>query len=124
MNDDQRLASSGPPPRWAVSVLGHERTFRCAEDQTVLKAMHGQGLRLLDVGCRGGGCGVCRVKVTSGQYRTGAMSRLHINDEDRDNDVALSCRVYPQSDLVVAAEPIPDRSSRNSSQRSSATGGQ
>ncbi len=50
----------------------------------------------------GGGCGVCRVRVWSGQFRSKAMSKAHINEEDLRQGVVLACRVFPQSDMEIS----------------------
>jgi ferredoxin len=57
------------------------------------------------VGCRNGGCGVCRVRVLSGRVRAEKMSARHISPADREAGYALACRIYPESDLVIAAAP-------------------
>lgn len=101
-------APAGPPPRWSVSVVGEDRTFRCPADQTVLRHMASLGLHHLPIGCRGGGCGVCRVKVLSGDYDTGRMSRRHVSEQEANDGLALSCRVYPRSDLVVEHDESPN----------------
>lgn len=100
-------APTGPSTRWSVSVVGEGRAFRCPEDQTVLRQMASLGLRQLPIGCRGGGCGVCRVRVLSGDYDTGRMSRLHVSEQEAEDGMALSCRVYPRSDLVVEHDESP-----------------
>jgi ferredoxin len=41
-------------------------TYACAEGETLLKAMERLGRKGIPVGCRGGGCGVCKVQVTQG----------------------------------------------------------
>ena len=43
------------------------QTFRCLPDQSVLSAMEQQGKRCVPVGCRGGGCGLCKVRVMAGE---------------------------------------------------------
>jgi ferredoxin len=58
----------------------------------------------MSVGCRGGGCGVCKVKILKGTYILGKMSRVHVNEEEIKQGVALACRIYPTSTLLV--EPI------------------
>jgi ferredoxin len=66
--------------------------------------MERQKLSLVPVGCRGGGCGICRVRVIEGTYRTGKMSRRHVSEEDLAKGYALACRLYPTSDLVLVYE--------------------
>ena len=60
--------------------------------------------RRLPVGCRRGGCGVCRVRVLAGAYRADRMSRAHVSEEQEAAGVALSCCIYPLSDLSLRLE--------------------
>jgi ferredoxin len=56
---------------------------------------------LVPVGCRGGGCGVCRVRVISGEYFAKRMSRAHVSADDEVGGIALACRIWPRSDIEV-----------------------
>jgi ferredoxin len=85
--------------QYRLQVHGSERWHPCRADEAVLTALERQGETLVSVGCRGGGCGACRVQVTSGQYRTGRMSRAHVSIEQQQAGFALACRLYPLSDL-------------------------
>jgi ferredoxin len=77
------------------------QSFRCAEGQSVLQAMEAQGKRCVPVGCRGGGCGLCKVRVLDGHYRRGRMSCHHVPPEMAGQGLALACQVFPQSDLSI-----------------------
>jgi ferredoxin len=79
--------------------------FACRQDQDVLSAAVRAGIRVLTVGCRGGGCGICRIAVCEGSYTCGRMSKRHI-PEGGERRLALACRVYPSSDLIVERAPI------------------
>jgi ferredoxin len=68
-------------------------------------AMVARGVRAIPVGCRGGGCGVCRVQVVSGDYETRRMSRRHVSEEDEAAGYALACRLIALGDLVVCPAP-------------------
>lgn len=59
----------------------------------------------LPVGCRRGGCGICRVRVMSGQYRSDRMSRAHVSAEDEAVGLTLACCIYPLSELSLRLEP-------------------
>lgn len=85
--------------QYVLHVQGAARSHPCRADEAVLTALERQGETLVSVGCRGGGCGACRVQVTSGQYRTGRMSRAHVSIEQEQAGFALACRLYPLSDL-------------------------
>lgn len=81
--------------------VGQEGEFSCAPDQSLLRAMERAGRSLIAVGCRGGGCGACKVHIRAGRYRCGKMSRLHVTAEEQAAGYALSCRVYPETDLEL-----------------------
>lgn len=78
--------------------------FDCSEDERVLFAMERCGADGIGVGCRGGGCGICRVRVVDGDYRTGKMSAEKVPESDRAAGFALACRLYPATDLVIEIE--------------------
>ncbi|QGN54003.1 2Fe-2S iron-sulfur cluster-binding protein [Novosphingobium sp. Gsoil 351] len=75
--------------------------FDCGEDERVLLAMERCGADDIGVGCRGGGCGICRIRVVDGDYRTGKMSAEKVSDADRAAGFALACRLYPADDLLI-----------------------
>ena len=88
----------------------HQKRSRAAavcevpEGKSLLAALERRCNRDVAAGCRGGGCGVCRVRVWSGQFRSKAMSKAHINEEDLRQGVVLACRVFPQSDMEISPE--------------------
>jgi ferredoxin len=75
----------------------------CGEGERVLLAMERCGSSDIGVGCRSGGCGICRVRVVSGDYVTGKMSRSRITEQDEAAGLVLACRLYPRSDLILEA---------------------
>ncbi len=96
-----------------VTVADTGETFSCAEEQHLLQGMQtfriGEPmLKVIPVGCRGGGCGVCRIRVISGDYEAKKMSRKHVPEQDQAEGVALACRVYPRSDMSVELLPLPE----------------
>lgn len=80
----------------------HER-YSCRADQTLLGGMEQLGRKGIPVGCRGGGCGVCKVRIESGAVRRERMSRCHVSVEEEEQGYVLACRAYPQSDLALRA---------------------
>lgn len=86
-----------------ISIVGGNE-FACPEDERVLIAMERCGFDDIGVGCRGGGCGFCRVRVVEGQYRTGKMSAEKISPEDRAAGYVLACRLYPSGDLMIEVD--------------------
>lgn len=81
-----------------ITIEGSAQAFSSEVGQSALDAMVGQP-SALDVGCRSGGCGVCRVEVLHGDYHCGDMSAEQVSPECRAARIALACRLYPGSDL-------------------------
>ena len=61
--------------------------------------MEALGKKGIPVGCRSGGCGVCKVQVVSGSYTKRVMSRAHVSAEEEAAGLVLSCCIKPTSDL-------------------------
>lgn len=86
-------------------MAGASAGFDCSENQSLLDAMIRAGRCGIKVGCRNGGCGICRVRITQGRYSTGKMTRSRISEGDEAEGVVLACRVFPSSDISL--EPLP-----------------
>ena len=85
---------------YEISIEDSRDIFSCAVNTNVLKAMEKLGRREIPVGCRGGGCGVCRVQVIGGgKYHTGKMSREQVSEEDEASGICLACKLIPEGDL-------------------------
>lgn len=84
-----------------IWITGNPEPHRCGADEKVLSALERDHVTEVRVGCRQGGCGACRVKVVSGTYTSGKMSRAHVSEEEGKEGYALSCRLFPRSDLVL-----------------------
>lgn len=92
--------------RFTIRVAGGA-DFPCHGDERLLVAMERSFHRPIPVGCRRGGCGVCRIRVIDGAYRADPMSAQHVSADEKAQGFALSCCVYPESDLVVEPAPKP-----------------
>lgn len=62
-------------------------------------------------GCHNGACGVCRVKVLSGEFENVGMNRKHISEEDEANNIFLACRLRAKSDMKLEFIPKKKKSS-------------
>ncbi len=60
-----------------------------------------QAGRRLFPGCRGGGCGVCKVRVLAGRCRTNPQSRDALPDTEREDNLVLACCAIPDSDMEI-----------------------
>ena len=103
-----------------VEIQG-EGAVVCPPGMSVLRAMVAAGRRDLPVGCRSGGCGVCRVRVEHGDYTVGPMSAAQVDAEAAAQGVALACRLFPSTDLRVTAigrRPAPTQNDTTTSTES------
>lgn len=97
---------------YVITEVSSGTQFNCRSDQYVLSALQQQGQACVPIGCRGGGCGVCRVQVISGDYECGRMSKAFVTPEQQKQGIALACRLAPKSDLVIECVPsqlVPGR---------------
>ncbi|UCV07066.1 2Fe-2S iron-sulfur cluster-binding protein [Dechloromonas denitrificans] len=74
-------------------------SFRCSPQESLLVGMERLGKKGIPVGCRGGGCGVCKIEITAGTFQTRVMSREYVSHEDEAAGRLLACRVMPASDI-------------------------
>ncbi len=84
---------------YTVLIEETGETFRCAPTETLLAGMERLGKKGIPVGCRGGGCGVCKVEISAGSYVKRVMSREYVSVEDEAAGRVLACRVRPSSDI-------------------------
>lgn len=84
-----------------IRVADTSLDFACSEDQAVLSAMSAAGEKCVTVGCRSGGCGVCRVQVIDGEFGTGLMSQAEVCAGDRAKGIVLACQLMPHTDLTI-----------------------
>lgn len=87
--------------RFSVRIEDSGEVFNCTGEQNLLRAMEALGRRGIPVGCRGGGCGVCKVRVIQGRFSTRKMSRACLSAEEERDGVVLACKVFAASDLSL-----------------------
>jgi ferredoxin len=89
---------------YEIRVLNRKEQYRCKPDKSLLTGMEHQQSKAISIGCRGGGCGVCRIRILTGEFESKKMSIKHVTREQAKQGFALSCRVFPRSDMVIEAE--------------------
>ena len=99
--------------KYTIRLVDTGEDFFCRDDQHLLQGMQNFriGKAMLDtipVGCRGGGCGICRIRILSGEFESKKMSRKHITEADQAAGVVLACRIYPRQDLDIEVLPVPE----------------
>lgn len=88
--------------RFDVLIEDTGEHYSCAETRSLLEGMEVLGRKGIPVGCRNGGCGVCKVEISEGRYSARVMSREHVSEEDERCGRVLACRVKPASDIRLA----------------------
>ena len=94
----------GPAPAvgsYTIRLSPPGDRLACRGDESVLGAILRSGARVL-FGCRGGGCGVCKMQLTAGRVDHGRCSVAVLSEDDRAAGSFLSCQARPLSDLTVA----------------------
>lgn len=86
---------------YRVTVDETGESFVCNPKESALSAFARAGKRGIPVGCRGGGCGVCKVEVLHGDFRKRVMSRSHVTEQDEAANRVLACCIFPKTDLRV-----------------------
>ena len=85
-----------------VTIADTGESYRCAEHRSVLEGMEALGKKGIPVGCRQGGCGVCKVRIVSGSVRLlGPVSRAHVSASEQSQGYTLACRAAPESPVQL-----------------------
>ena len=92
---------------FTIKLLPAERSFECAENETILNAAFRAGIHLPH-GCRQGGCGSCKAKIVEGEVDDSDASIAALMDFERTSGLTLLCSAYPASDVVVWSESLDD----------------
>src|SRR5262249_15645521 len=82
----------------ALSPVGH--TIACGRGETVLSAILRSGASVM-FGCRGGGCGTCKMNLIAGRVDHGRCSVAVLPEAERESGWFLSCQARALSDLTV-----------------------
>jgi ferredoxin len=88
---------------YQVTIVNTGETFRCGDEFNVLAAMEQACCHGIPVGCRNGGCGACKVRITSGSFHTRKMNRAVVSAAEEADGCVLACKTYPRGDIGVHA---------------------
>ena len=84
-----------------VTILPDGLQVTAAEEETVLGALSRAGLRYR-VGCKRGGCGICKVQLVLGEVRyERPVAESVLSDDERVEGICLSCRAVPITNIVI-----------------------
>src|SRR4051812_12268509 len=84
-----------------VTILPDGVHVTAHEDETLLRALARAGLRYR-VGCKRGGCGICKVQLVVGEvsYERPIAPQV-LSDDERVEGICLSCRAVPLTNIVI-----------------------
>ncbi|PYN78226.1 MAG: hypothetical protein DMD96_22255 [Candidatus Rokuibacteriota bacterium] len=72
----------------------------CEREESVLAAILKSGASVV-FGCRGGGCGTCKMRLISGQVEHGRCSAAVLLEEEKVYGWFLSCQTRALTDLTI-----------------------
>ena len=94
------LKPSAPATGPLVTFSKNNKSSKVHADQTVLELSEELGIGI-EFSCRVGTCGICKVKMTSGEVAMAVEDALV--PEDKTNGVILACQAKPKVDIAVEA---------------------
>ena len=84
-----------------ITILPDGMRVTASGDETLLRALGRAGLRYR-VGCKRGGCGVCKLHLLEGEVRyERPIADSVLSDDERVEGICLSCRAVPLTNVVV-----------------------
>ena len=94
------LKPTAPATGPLVTFSTNHKSARIHVDQTVLELSEELSIGIAN-SCRVGTCGVCKVKMTSGEVEMAIDDSL--DADDKANGIILACQAKPKSDIAVEA---------------------
>ena len=84
-----------------VTILPDNVRVTAGPAETLLAALGRAGLRYR-VGCKRGGCGICKVQLVLGEVEyERPIAATVLTDDERVDGICLSCRAVPRTDVVI-----------------------
>jgi ferredoxin-NADP reductase len=83
-----------------VTFSKNNKSSKIHVDQTILELSEELGIGI-EFSCRVGTCGVCKVKMTSGEVDMAVQDAL--DADDKTNGIILACQAKPKNDIAVEA---------------------
>jgi ferredoxin-NADP reductase/ferredoxin len=93
-------APSAPATGPLVTFSMNNKSAKIHAGQTVLELSEELGIGIQN-SCRVGTCGLCKVKLTSGEVEMAVQDSL--DDADKANGIILACQAKPTGDIAVEA---------------------
>ena len=94
-------AMTGP---YTITLRPPGDTVVCADEDTVLSAILRAGAKVF-FGCRGGGCGTCKMRLVTGEVDHGRCSTAVLSEHEKREGAFLSCQARALTDLTIELTP-------------------
>jgi CDP-4-dehydro-6-deoxyglucose reductase len=87
-----------------LTILPDRITIPVRPGETILEASRRYGYSFR-IGCKEGGCGICKVKVLSGRIGYNkVVADSVVTESERSEGICLLCRAIPRTDVEVILE--------------------
>ncbi len=84
-----------------ITILPDREQVIARPEETLLAALSRAGLGYR-IGCRRGGCGVCKLHLLLGEVRyERTVAESVLTDDERVEGICLSCRAVPITNVVI-----------------------
>lgn len=83
-----------------VLVIDKEKSHKCLETKNLMDSLSIK-YDLVPKGCHNGACGLCKIKIQSGDFEKTKMNRKHISEKEEKQNILLACRVFPKSGMEI-----------------------
>lgn len=70
------------------------------DTESVLDGAQKNGVKI-PYACKGGGCGLCKVRVEEGEFERGRSSIAVLPNDERILNYTLACKTYPKSNMKI-----------------------
>jgi ferredoxin len=91
---------SAPATGPLVTFSTNNKSAKIHAGQTILELSEELSIGI-EFSCRVGTCGVCKVKMTSGEVEMAVQDAL--DDDDKTKGIILACQAKPKNDVAVEA---------------------
>jgi ferredoxin len=71
-----------------------------SDTESVLDGAQRNGVKI-PYACKGGGCGLCKVRVEEGEFERGRSSIAVLPNDERILNYTLACKTYPKGNMKI-----------------------
>ncbi|AFZ82651.1 2Fe-2S iron-sulfur cluster-binding protein [Candidatus Kinetoplastidibacterium crithidiae] len=92
-----------------ISIKPGTEYLMVKNNQSILEAAKEKQIALPH-SCSNGKCAKCKCKVLSGSFEISNYSNKALTDQEKSNNIILTCKTYPLSDMVIQYDHLIDKS--------------